>query len=116
MVAPITLVRMRVLIASHSAGLRGGAERCVLELASALQADGRVDPVVTVPMRGELAAGLDRVGVPVHVAATPTWLVDAPAPWPRDPWRAARRAKRVATSVAAASKWSATLRGYAPTW
>src|SRR5260221_14668450 len=92
---------MRVVIASHSGGLRGGAERCVLELASALRLDGRVEATVTVPMRGELSSALDRENVPWCLASTPTWLVDSSPPWPHDPFRAARRAKRGVSAHAA---------------
>src|SRR5690242_20189302 len=105
---------MRAVIASHSAGLRGGAERCVLELATALHADGRVEPLVTAPMRGELTAALDEAGVPWRCIATPTWLVDESPPWPQDPWRAARRAKRVARAVATVPAWTQLLHEVQP--
>jgi glycosyltransferase involved in cell wall biosynthesis len=105
---------MRVVIASHSGGLRGGAERCVLELAAALRADGRVEPTVTVPIRGELSEALEQADVPWRIAPTPTWLVDTSPPWPRDPLRAVRRTKRGVTAVTAAARWSATLRESRP--
>ena len=92
---------IRVLIASHSAGLRGGAERCVSELATALRADGRVEPIVTMPMRGELTRALEQSGVETRVMPAPTWLVDPSPAWPHDPLRAARRLKRLAAAVRA---------------
>ncbi|HEV7527165.1 MAG TPA: glycosyltransferase family 4 protein [Acidimicrobiia bacterium] len=105
---------MRVVIASHSGGLRGGAERCVLELAAALRADGRVEPTVTVPIRGELSEALEQAQVPWRIAPTPTWLVDTSPAWPGDPLRALRRAKRGVTAVTEARRWSNTLRESKP--
>jgi glycosyltransferase involved in cell wall biosynthesis len=105
---------MRVVIASHSGGLRGGAERCVLELAAALRADGRVEPTVVVPIQGELSTALEQADVPWRIAPTPTWLVDTSPSWPRDPLRAARRAKRGVTAVTDAARWSETLRESRP--
>jgi glycosyltransferase involved in cell wall biosynthesis len=105
---------MRLVIASHSGGLRGGAERCVLELAAALHLDGRVEPTVTVPMRGELSSALERANVPWCLAPMPTWLVDTSPPWPRDPFRAARRAKRGMSARAEATPWSTMLRESKP--
>jgi glycosyltransferase involved in cell wall biosynthesis len=105
---------MRVLIASHSGGLRGGAERCVLELACALQVDGRVQPIVTAPTRGELTDGLQAAGVEYAFATAPPWLVDQSPPWPADPFRGARRVKRVFSAARASSPWLARLRELAP--
>ena len=105
---------MRVLIASHSAGLRGGAERCVLELAGALRTDGRVEPTVTVPMRGQLSRALDDAGVPWRVMRMPTWLVDTSPPWPRDAARGARRMKRAAVAARAVPEWVHLLRELRP--
>ena len=101
---------MRVLIASHSGGLRGGAERCVLELASALRRDRRIEPVVAAPVRGELTHALERAGVEYVLAPAPTWLVDPSPPWPHDPLRAVRRASRVLRAVAGMPTWSRLLR------
>ena len=105
---------MRVLIASHSAGLRGGAERCVSELATALRADGRVEPIITMPMRGELTLALEASGVETRVMPAPTWLVDPSPAWPHDPLRGARRLKRLATSLRAVPEWNALLREARP--
>jgi glycosyltransferase involved in cell wall biosynthesis len=105
---------MRVLIASHSAGLRGGAERCVSELATALRADGRVEPIVTMPMRGELTLALEASGVETRVMPAPTWLVDPSPPWPQDLLRAARRVRRLATAVQAVPRWNTLLRAERP--
>src|SRR4051794_8911346 len=105
---------MRVLIASHSAGLRGGAERCVLELATALRADGRVEPIVTTPMRGELTRALEQSDVATRVMPTPTWLVDRSPAWPHDPLRAARRVKRLPTVARAVPAWASLLRELRP--
>jgi glycosyltransferase involved in cell wall biosynthesis len=105
---------MRVLIASHSAGLRGGAERCVSELATALRGDGRVEPIVTMPMRGELTRALELSGVETRVMPAPTWLVDPSPAWPHDPLRAARRLKRLASAVRAVPRWNTLLRAERP--
>jgi glycosyltransferase involved in cell wall biosynthesis len=104
---------MRLLVANHGVGLRGGAERCVLELASALQADGRVTPIVTVPFEEELSTALEAAGIDFRVMPTPTWLVDESPPLPSDPLRAARRVKR-AVRATKASAWVALLRELRP--
>src|SRR5262245_50287256 len=101
---------MRVLIASHSGGLRGGAERCVLELAAALRRDDRIDPVVAAPARGELTHALERADVEWVLAPSPTWLVDESPPWPRDPLRALRRFRRTLRTVMGVPSWSRLLR------
>jgi glycosyltransferase involved in cell wall biosynthesis len=105
---------MRVLIASHSAGLRGGAERCVLELASALRDDGRVEPIVTMPTRGELTKALESSDITTRLMPAPTWLVNPSAPWPHDPLRAARRLRRIAGATSAVRPWTKMLRAVAP--
>jgi glycosyltransferase involved in cell wall biosynthesis len=105
---------MRVLIASHSAGLRGGAERCVLELASALRDDGRVEPIVTTPMRGELTKALEHENITTRVMPAPTWLVNPSPPWPQDPLRAGRRLRRVGKAFNAVPQWTRMLRAVAP--
>jgi glycosyltransferase involved in cell wall biosynthesis len=104
---------MRLLLANHGAGLRGGAERCVLELASALQADGRITPVVTVPFREELSAALEGAGVSFREMPMPTWLVNESPRWPNDPFRVLRRMKRAA-SAAKASAWAGLLKEIRP--
>jgi glycosyltransferase involved in cell wall biosynthesis len=105
---------MRVLIASHSAGLRGGAERCVLELATALRDDGRVEPIVTMPMRGELTKALERDKITTRLMPTPTWLIDPSPPWPQDPFRAGRRLKRLGNASRPVRLWTNMLRAVAP--
>jgi hypothetical protein len=105
---------MRVIIASHSGGLRGGAERCVLELAVGLRTHGAVVPVVTAPIRGELTRALDNAGVETRTITTPTWLVDRSPQWPHDPWRAARRLKRGAIAAATVPAWTRLLREIHP--
>jgi glycosyltransferase involved in cell wall biosynthesis len=105
---------MRALIASHSAGLRGGAERCVLELARELRCDGRVEPIVAMPMRGELTKALEACNVRTHIIPSTTWLVDPSPPWPHDPLRAARRVKRIARVARAVPAWTRLLREVAP--
>jgi glycosyltransferase involved in cell wall biosynthesis len=105
---------MRVLIASHSAGLRGGAERCVLELARALRDDGRVEPIVTMPMRGELTKALELCSVRTQLMPAPTWLVDPSPRWPHDPFRAGRRVKRLANAVRLVPHWTEFLREVLP--
>lgn len=105
---------MRVVIASHSAGLRGGAERCVLDLVTGLRADGRVEPIVTAPMKGELTSALTGVGVKFEVVPTTTWLVDESPPWPDDPFRLLRRLKRAGRVVGAVPKWVSLLRSLQP--
>jgi hypothetical protein len=64
---------MRVVIASHSDGLRGGAERCMLEL----------------------AAAFEQAQVPWCIAPTPTWLVDTSLAGPGGPLRVSRNAATV---------------------
>ncbi len=67
-----------MLFASHLSHLRGCAQRCLAELVIALQCDGRVLPIVSVPAEGELSVELERHGVSCHVVPTPLWT-----PWDR---------------------------------
>ena len=60
---------LRVAFASHSPSLDGGAERSLLEVAVALKKDGRVDPVVTVPSDGALAAALGMESIQSYVVS-----------------------------------------------
>jgi glycosyltransferase involved in cell wall biosynthesis len=105
---------VRVLIASHSGGLRGGAERCVLELAQGLHADGRAECVVALPMRGELSVALEHAGIECRHLAAPTWLVDESPPWPHDPARWARRAVRSGRALRAVPAWARLVGDVAP--
>jgi glycosyltransferase involved in cell wall biosynthesis len=86
----------------------------VVELARALKADGRAEPVVVVPTRGEVSRALEASGVACRFESAPTWLVDESPPFPSDPFRLARRAKRAARAVAASSRWLALLRETQP--
>jgi glycosyltransferase involved in cell wall biosynthesis len=83
-------------------------------LATALRADGRVEPVVTMPMRGELTRALEASGVETRVMPAPSWLVDPSPPWPHDPLRAGRRLKRLATAIQAVPRWNTLLRAERP--
>jgi glycosyltransferase involved in cell wall biosynthesis len=105
---------MRAIIASHSGGLRGGAERCVLELAVGLHVHGAVEPIVTTPIRGELSRALADAGVETRTIATPTWLVDPSPPWPHDALRAGRRLKRAAVALQGVPAWTQLLRELRP--
>lgn len=72
---------LRVVLASHLAGLEGGAELSLLQLAVGLKEDGRVDPVVTVPSDGSFAAALRANSIRSCVLPTPWW---AYAPYNHD--------------------------------
>ena len=85
--------RPRVLLVSHVAGLDGGAERSLLELASGLHDLGSAEVEVVVPTGGDLSAALAAAGVPTHVAPVPRW-----APWEPDA-AAAATGDAVARSV-----------------
>jgi glycosyltransferase involved in cell wall biosynthesis len=82
----------------------------VLELASALRRDRRIEPIVAAPVRGELTHALECADVECVVAPAPTWLVDESPPWPDDPLRGVRRARRVLRAVSGVPSWSRLLR------
>lgn len=65
--------RVRAVMASHGDSVGGGAERSLFELAVALERDGRVEPVVTVPREGALADALHAASVRTVVLDTPLW-------------------------------------------
>ena len=81
---------LRVVFASHSSRVDGGAARSLLELVAALNSDGRVEPVVTVPEAGGLADALQRAGVRWLPVATPLWT-----PWTPEGFRSPIRSKRL---------------------
>lgn len=64
---------LRVAFASHDSSLLGGSERCLLDIAVALKEDGRIDPLVTVPRDGALAAALRAESIRSFVLPTPWW-------------------------------------------
>jgi glycosyltransferase involved in cell wall biosynthesis len=86
----------------------------VVELARALKADGRVEPVVVVPVRGEVSRTLESCSVECRFESAPTWLVDESPPLPSDPFRFVRRAKRVTLAATASSRWLSLLREIGP--
>lgn len=63
---------LKVLFASHGADL-GGAERCLLPLASGLDRE-RFDPVVVVPRDGPLIGSLKKNGVTVRQSPFRMWV------------------------------------------
>ena len=71
--------RLRVALVAHDTTLGGGAELSLLELAVALQRDGRVDPVVAVPGEGPLAAALAAESVRHVLMPNPLWAPYDPA-------------------------------------
>jgi glycosyltransferase involved in cell wall biosynthesis len=91
--APVTAV-----LFSHSAGL-GGAERCLLETAQALQ-DLGVEFVVVLPDEGPLRDALADAGADTHIIRSRPWLASGPSPaWKR----AARLASALPASLTAAA-------------
>jgi glycosyltransferase involved in cell wall biosynthesis len=64
---------IKAVFASHGGTVSGGAERTLLEVVLALAADGRVEPLVTVPATGPLAVALREGGIRVMVVPTPMW-------------------------------------------
>ncbi len=67
----IGMVPTKVLFASHGAWL-GGAERCLLPLATGLNRD-RFHPVVVVPQGGPLVERLEQAGIPVLKSPSRWW-------------------------------------------
>ena len=91
-----------VVIASHDSSIDGGGERSLYLVAVALKETGRVNPLVTVPRDGALAAALRGVSIPTFVLPTPLWT-----PFDPDVFRSsfplgglARRARRALAIVA----------------
>src|SRR6185503_20215807 len=83
---------MKVVWISHSGGPGGGAELTMLEAVRGLVARG-IELHAVVPWRDDLAAELERLGVPVHVVPY-TWWVG------RGRWRAVRyKLKRVGRNL-----------------
>lgn len=80
--------RFRLLFLSHSPGM-GGAERCLVELTSALRELGHTC-VVALPGAGPLLDALRREGVRTAVTEIPWWVSPAP---PRVRTRAGSMAK-----------------------
>lgn len=74
---------LKVVFASHLSCLEGGAQLCLLEVASALERDERIEPVVTVPSDGPLAAALRAESVRCCILPTPWWVLDADGTIPR---------------------------------
>ena len=65
--------RLRVVFASHDSSVDAGAERSLYLVAVAFKQTGRVDPIVTVPRDGTLAAALRAQAIPTIVLPTPLW-------------------------------------------
>ena len=101
------MVRLRVLLVSHVAGLDGGAERSLLEQASGMHSLGTTDVEVVVPAEGDLSAALAEAGVPTHVAPVPRWAPwepDAAPPVARSLVRDLSVARRLGSSLAPARR------------
>lgn len=111
MVRPI-----RAVFASHGETLSGGAERTLLEGVRGLAADGRVEPLVTVPAEGPLAAALRESGIRVMVVPTPLWT-----PYESGAFTAptrlggfGRRARVMARTLRHSGEWLRMLRAERP--
>lgn len=108
---------LKALFASHGSTLQGGAEQTLLELSVALEADGRVSPVVTVPARGALSQALAEGGVATRVVETPLWTPFSLTPFGASTplGRIKRRAQAVGETVmAAGGPWRRLLREVQP--
>jgi glycosyltransferase involved in cell wall biosynthesis len=106
---------LRVAFASHSSCLDGGAQRCLLDIATALGQDGRVDPVVTVPSDGALAAALRARSIRYVVLPAPWWVLDPDrSRLPVSPRRLARRCWRSLVIARSVVPWLRWLRAERP--
>src|SRR3990172_4393369 len=110
---------LRVAFASHEASLIGGAERSLLEIVLALKRDGRVDPIVTVPEDGSLAAALRAESIPSFVLPTPWWSwtsanADSRGSLASPAHGLARRGRAGLAVARSAAPWSAWLRAERP--
>jgi len=106
---------LRVAFASHGSSLDGGAERCLLDVAIALKQDGRVDPVVTVPSDGALAAALRAESIRSFVLPTPWWTWTSANPDLSRPLASVRGLARRGWLIArSAAPWFVWLRAERP--
>ena len=103
---------IKAVFASHGETLSGGAERTLLESVRGLAADGRVEPVVTVPAEGPLAAALREGGVRVMVVPTPLWTPYEPGAFAARTrlGRFRRRARVMARTLRYSRVWLRMLR------
>lgn len=107
---------IKAVFASHGETVSGGAERSLLEVVLALAADGRVEPTVTVPEEGPLAAALREGGIRVMVVPTPLWTPYGPGFFaaPTRAGRVRRRARVMARTVRYSGAWLRMLRAERP--
>ena len=99
--------RLRVALVAHGTTLGGGAELSLLELAVALQRDGRVDLVVAVPGEGPLAAALRAESVRYVLMPNPLWA-------PYDP--AELRSAVALGGLARRARWALRVARRVPPW
>jgi glycosyltransferase involved in cell wall biosynthesis len=103
--------RLRALFVTQGTDFAGGgAELSLLELIDALRADGRVEPIVTVPGSGDMASAIERRGTRWISRAAPRWV-------PFDPTTVTRRLWRVRMALASVKQipaWVALLRRERP--